>query len=110
MPIKCLAQGHNILMPGFEPSTSVAHKRNKKSISASMNLKLIELELRMSTFHLNYRHFSQKQFFAMVAKIECSVDCLLIGYLEEFFLLSMNYTTTPMLCKRYIDDVVNVSI
>ena len=24
MQIKCLAQGHNILMPGFEPSTSVS--------------------------------------------------------------------------------------
>ena len=24
MRIKCLAQGHNILLPGFEPSTSVS--------------------------------------------------------------------------------------
>ena len=28
MRIKCLAQGHNILMPGFEPPTSVSSNRH----------------------------------------------------------------------------------
>ena len=32
MRIKCLVQGHNMLMPGFEPSTSVSRNRHSNHI------------------------------------------------------------------------------
>ena len=41
MRIKCLAQGHNILMPEFEPSTPVS--RNRHSIYLEIKLVLIKI-------------------------------------------------------------------
>ena len=33
MRIKCLSKGHNILMPGFEPSTSVSRNRHSNHMT-----------------------------------------------------------------------------
>ena len=38
MRIKCLAQGHNILMPGFVPSTSVSRNRHSDHMTNMLSL------------------------------------------------------------------------
>ena len=42
MQIKCLAQGHNILMPGFEPSTSVSRNRHSNHLTNLLHKMLID--------------------------------------------------------------------
>ena len=37
MRVKCLAQGHNILMPGYEPSTSVTRNRHSNQTTNMLN-------------------------------------------------------------------------
>ena len=59
----------------------------------------------MNTFHFNGRCFPQKQSVAMGTKIGPSVACIFMGYLEELFSVDYEHST-PMQCKRYIDDIV----
>ena len=83
-------------------------KRSNRTISTSTLLQLIELVLKMNTFHLNGRYFSQKQGVAMGTKIRPSVACIFMGYLEELFFADHEHST-PMLYRRYIDDIVGVA-
>ena len=83
-------------------------KRSNQSISTSTLLQLIELVLKMNTFHFNGRYFSQKQGVAMGTKMGHSVACIFIGYLEELFFSDYEHST-PMLYKRYIDDIVGAA-
>ena len=84
------------------------HKRNNQSMSTSALLQLIELVLNMNTFHLIGRYFSQKQGVAIGTKMRPSVACIFIGYLEELFFAEYEHST-PMLYKRYIDDIVGAA-
>ena len=59
-------------------------KRSNQSMSMSTLLQLIEIVLKMNTFHFNGRYFSQKQGVAMGTKMAPSVACIFMGYLEEF--------------------------
>ena len=61
MRIKCLAQGNNILLPGFEPSTSVSKTdilANRpicsEKVDPDINLK--------NTFNVNTSYFTTEQF------------------------------------------------
>ena len=52
---KCLAQGHNILMPGFEPSTSVSRNRHSNHMANMLcNWCVIEYESIMVDKDLMY--------------------------------------------------------
>ena len=39
MQIKCLAQGHNILMPGYKPSTSVSRNQHSYHMTNMLHKK-----------------------------------------------------------------------
>ena len=45
MPIKCLAQGHNILMPGLEPSTPVSRNRHSNHMTNTVHFFIIDVKL-----------------------------------------------------------------
>ena len=62
----------------------------------------------MNTFHFNGRYFSQKQVVAMRTTIGPSVASIFMGYLEELFFAEHEHLT-PMLYKRYIDDIVGTA-
>ena len=83
-------------------------KRSNQSISTSTLLQLIEIVHKMNTFHFNSRYFSTKQGVAMGTKMGPSVACIFMGYFEELFLADYEHST-PMLCKRYIDDIVGAA-
>ena len=83
-------------------------KRSNRTISTSTFLQLIELVLKMTTFHFNGRYFSQKQGVAMGTKMGPSVACIFMGYLEELFFADYEHST-PMLYRRYIDDIVGAA-
>ena len=61
--------------------------------------------LKMNTFHFNDRYFCQKQGAAIGMKMGPSVACIFTGYLEELLFADYEHST-PMLCKRYVDDIV----
>ena len=84
-------------------------KRSNKSISTSTLLQLIELELKMNTFHFNGRYFSLKQGVAMGTKIGSSVACIFMGYLKELFFAEFEHSK-QMQCKPYIDDIVGAAV
>ena len=65
----------------LKASKHVLAKRSNKSMSTSTLLQLIELVLKMNTFHFNGRYFSQKQGIAMGTKMGPSVACIFMGYL-----------------------------
>ena len=83
-------------------------KRSNRTISTSTLLQLIELVLKMTTFHFNGRYFPQKQGIAMGTKMGPSVACIFMGYLEELFFADYEHST-PMLYRRYIDDIVGAA-
>ena len=83
-------------------------KRSNRTISTSTFLQLIELVLKMTTFHFNGRYFSKKQGVAMGTKMGPSVACIFMGYLEELFFADYEHST-PMLYRRYIDDIVGAA-
>ena len=83
-------------------------KRCNQSISTSTLLQLIELVLKMNIFHFNGRYFTQKQGVAMGTKMGPSVACIFMGFLEELFFANYEHST-PMLYKRYIDDIVGAA-
>ena len=74
-------------------------------MSTSSLLQLIELVLEMNTFHFNGRYFSQKQGVEMGTKMGPIVGCILMGFFEELFFADLEHST-PMLYKRYIDNIV----
>ena len=73
-------------------------ERSYQTISTSTLLHLIELVLKLNTFHLSGGYFSLKQGVAMVTKIGPSVACIFMRYLEELFFSEYEHST-PMLCK-----------
>ena len=83
-------------------------KRSNQSMSTSTLLQLIEMVLKMNTFHFNRRYFSQKKGIAMGTKMGHSVACIFMGYFEELFFTDYEHST-PMLYKRYIDDIVGAA-
>ena len=83
-------------------------KRSNRTISTSTLLQLIELVLKMNTFNFNGRYFSQKQGVAMGKKIGPSVACIFMGHLEELFFADHEHST-PMLYRRYIDEIVGAA-
>ena len=83
-------------------------KRSNKSMSTSTLLQLIELALKMNTFRFNGRYFSQKQGVAMGTKMGPSIACIFIGFFDELFFADYEHST-PMLCNRYIDDIVGAA-
>ena len=80
-------------------------KRSNRTISTSTLLQLIELVLKLNTFHFNGRCFSQKKSVAMGTKMGPIIAGIFMGYLEELFFADYEHST-PMLYKRYIDDIV----
>ena len=89
----------------LKASKDFLEKCSNQSMSTSSLLQLIEMVLKMNTFHFNGRYFSQKQGVAMGTKMGHSVACIFMGYLEELLLLTMN---TPSLC--YIGDILTTSL
>ena len=83
-------------------------ERSNQPLSTSTLLQLIEIVLKMNTFHFNGRYFSQKQGVAMVTKMGHSVACIIMGYLEELFFADYEHSTL-MLYKRYIDYIVGAA-
>ena len=62
----------------------------------------------MNIFNFNGRNFSQKQGVAMGTKMGPSVACILMEHLEELFFAEYEHST-PMLCKRCIDESVGAA-
>ena len=89
----------------LKASKHFLHKRSNQSMSTFTLLQLIELVLKMNTFHLNGRYFSQKQGVAMGTKMGPSFACIFMGYLQELFFAKHKHST-PKLYKRYIDDII----
>ena len=83
----------------------ILDKRCNRTMSTSTLLQLIELVLKMTTFHFNGRYFSQKQSVAMGTKIGPTVACIFMGYVEELFFADYEHSI-PMPYRRYIDDIV----
>ena len=83
-------------------------KRGNQSISTSTLLQLIELVLKMNTFHFKGRYFSQKQGVAIGTKMGPSVAFIFMVCLEELFFADYEHST-QMLYKRYIDDIVGAA-
>ena len=92
----------------MEPSRYFLDKRCNKSISISTFLQLIELVLKMNSFHFIGRCYSLKQCDAIGAKIGPIIACLFMGYLEKWF-FTLHEHSTQILCKRYIDDTVTAA-
>ena len=101
----CTSISHDCAM---KASKHFLDKRSNKSISTSTLLQLIELVLKMNTFLFNGRYFSQKHGVVMGTKMGPSVACIFMGYFEELFLAEHEHST-PMLYKRYIDDIVGAA-
>ena len=65
----------------LEVSKHFLNKRNYKSISTSTILQLIELVLKMNTFHFNCQYFSLRQGVAIGTKTGPNVAYLFMGHL-----------------------------
>ena len=59
MRIKCLAQGHNILMPGFEPSTSVSRNQHSKQTTIMLLMGLSTCKQQSTNANKNIIHMSK---------------------------------------------------
>ena len=83
-------------------------KREDCSIFTATLLRLTEFVLNMNTFQFNRKFYCQMKGVAMGTKMGPSIACLFLGYLEEL-MFALFKRTTPILYKRYIDDIIGAA-